>query len=450
MSEQKAVVNIREARKEDREFVVQLMVVALAPYYGGDHKAHAERIFSTHIAGGIDNIGHFSVEQKMFILALDDVPAGMIHLVGKRQGTYKISPIIVAKQHRGRRGLGSVLLRHAEEYAERQSARQMYCTVAEQNNGALQFFLRKGYIAAGKSDSHYKPGVTEVMLYKLFTDPEFEDEFDRPNISVLPCEEHHVEQVRKLLLGMLPEYFGGIDESWVDALFAGYGRRQSRDVNLKFKLIFVAEDRKDNVLGVAGATPKKGEPIKVMPFIATTLPAFVALLTDIPYALNSYGRKTYIHIVPTVEETIALQQRGWKLDAAMPGGYHDNHITQQWSLNIEEDLMRVMRVKKPYLDLIRNGEKTLEVRVGYNNIKKIQAGERIKLASRTDEQIIRVNDVRQYKTFDEMLQSEEAERIAPGLTENEVLALLKRLYPPKRENLGVFVLDIESERDGKG
>ena len=273
-------MDIREAREEDFEFIMELMDVVLKPYYGGDHRAHAERIFSTHISGGKDRIGHFSFEQKMFILTLNSTPAGMIHLVGKRQGTYKISPIIVAPQYQGEYGLGTMLLEFAENYARDNNARQMYCTVAEQNNSALQFFIRKRYLVAGRSDSHYKPNITEVMLYKIFITPDFEEKFDRPNISVLPCEEFHEPQVRQLLLNILPKHFKGIDSNWVDALFGGYKRRNSRDVNMKYKLIYVAINRKKRVLGVAGATPKKGKPIKIMPLVTTTLPAFVALITS--------------------------------------------------------------------------------------------------------------------------------------------------------------------------
>ena len=185
MTTQHANIAIREAREQDSQFVVNVMDVALSPYYGGDHQAHAKRIFSTHIGGGKDEIGHFSFEQKMFIITLDDQPVGMLNLVGKRQGTYKISPIVVAPEHQGKAGLGSRLLAYAEKYARDRRARQMYCTVAEQNNSALQFFIKRGYIVAGRSDSHYKLGITEVMLYKLFVPPDFEERFDRPNISVV-------------------------------------------------------------------------------------------------------------------------------------------------------------------------------------------------------------------------------------------------------------------------
>lgn len=439
-------IEIREAIAADEDFVASLIEAALDPYYGGDHRAHASRIFRTHISGGTDRLGFFSVEQKMFVATVDGTRSGLIHVVGKRQGTYKISPLIVAPEYRGSRGLGSTLLVFAENYAKERQARQMYCTVAEQNESALRFFLRKGYVVAGRSDSHYKAGVTEVMLYKTFVSSEFEAALDRPNISVLPCEKSHEDQVRALLLEALPAHFSGIDPAWVGALFLGYERRDTWDVNQKYKLIYVALDRSNTVLGVAGATPKKGEPIKIMPFIAKSLAAFVALLTDLPYALKPFGRKVYIHITPSVDETAALQQKGWRLDAVMPAAYHDARVTQQWSMDIERT-MRTMRVKQRFLKAIVDRRKTLEVRVGYGSIKTIQPGEEIRLVSQTESRVVHVKDVRQYATFDEMLRVEDPGRIAPDVPREAVGQLLKEIYPPDRERLGVFVLDIQPTAD---
>ncbi|MFZ2604028.1 MAG: GNAT family N-acetyltransferase, partial [Candidatus Omnitrophota bacterium] len=141
-------VQIREARDGDFEWVSNLMQNALELYYGGDHRAHAKRIFDAHIAGGYDRIGFFSFEQHMSIVEVDGVRAGMIHLVGKRQSTYKISPLIVSPEFQGHLGLGSRLLEYAEAYVRSHQARQLYCTVAEQNVAAMQFFLRKGFIRA--------------------------------------------------------------------------------------------------------------------------------------------------------------------------------------------------------------------------------------------------------------------------------------------------------------
>lgn len=307
-----AEIEIREANAEDLSFVQSLMDEALSPYYGGDHRAHAQRIFGTHISGGKDSLGFFSTEQKMFILLYDQELAGIVHVVGKKQDTYKISPLIVARQFQSKHGLGSLLLQHAESYARSRGARQLYCTVAEENKSALQFFLRKGFTPAGRSHSHYKDGITETMLYKLLISPDEEHNLDRPNISVTPAISQHYEQIRRLLLENLPTHFRDIDSHWVDALFQGYERRDSKDVNQKYKLLYVVVDRTGAVLGVAGATPKKGLPIKVMPLIAANLSAFVALIVEIPYLLKVYGSKLYIHLVPTVEETEVLQQHGWK------------------------------------------------------------------------------------------------------------------------------------------
>jgi ASC-1-like (ASCH) protein/ribosomal protein S18 acetylase RimI-like enzyme len=447
MTNKEPTISIQEAKEEDFDFVTNLMCEALEPYYGGDHRAHAQRIFRTHISGGKDQLGFFSFEQKMFIITVDGKRAGMIHLVGKRQGTYKISPIIVVPEFRKKLGLGKRLLEFAENYAKSKGARQIYCTVAEQNKLALEFFIQNGYIIAGRSDSHYKAGITEVMLYKLFTDSDFDDKFDRMHISVLPFEDKWRPQVRQLLLDTLPKCFRGIDSDWVDSLFEGWERRHSRDINLKYKLIYVAVDRNNTVVGVAGATPKKsGLPVKVMPFVARNLQAFIALLIDVPYFLKAYGNKLYIHITPTVEETIALQQYGWRLDALMPAGYHEDLVTQQWSIDVtREDFIRPLRTKQHYLDLIKSGQKTLEVRVGYEHIKTIEPGELIKFCSRTGAIVARVKDVRKYSTLSDMIKHEEANQIIPGLPESEVLKILREIYPPAFEKLGVVVLEIQVE-----
>lgn len=418
------------------------MVEALAPFYNGDHEAHAKRIFDTHILGGKDYVGHFSMSQKMFILEDGGESKGVVHVVAKRQGTFKISPLIVAADARGDRGYGSKLLEHAESFVKKQGARQMYCTVAAPNHGALQFFLRKGYVVAGHSESHYKEDVTELMLYKLFLSKTQVAMLDTPSISVLPMEDDQRDAVRQLILDQLTEHFMSVDDFWVTALFEGYGRRNSKDVNTKYKLMFTATDRKGQVLGVVAATPKKGEPIKLMPLVAVNTSAYCALLADLPKLLEPYGRMLYTHAVPSVNETIALQRFGWKFEAAMPAAYHDEHVTQQWSLLLGESLMRKMRVKQWLLEEIRSGKKDLEVRVGYDNIKTIQPGEKIRFMSASDECVVTVKDVRTYKTFDEMLSSEKHERVVPGKTRAEVRQLFHRLYPTNKEKLGVYVLEL--------
>jgi ASC-1-like (ASCH) protein/ribosomal protein S18 acetylase RimI-like enzyme len=439
-------VSIRNAQAGDFEWIADLMHDALEPYYGGDHRAHAKRIFDAHIAGGHDHIGFFSFEQHMSVLEVDGVLAGVVHVVGKRQSTYKISPLILAPEYQGKGGLGTRLLDYAESYARDHQARQLYCTVAEKNVAAMQFFLRKGFIRAGSSDSHYKSGVTETMLYKPLYETILITSLDQLHVSVLPLDDVNAEvkaEAARLLLETLPNSFEGITSEWVTALFNGYTRRNSADINAKYKLIFVAFDNNGHVIGVAGATPKKGSPIKIMPFIATNNIAFEALLIDIPHQLVPYGHKLYVHINPTADEVISLQRLRWKLDAALPNAYRQGIVTQQWSLNIGETLMRTLRIKQRFFDMIKSGKKPLEVRVGYDSIKRIKAGEQINLETHTSRLTVRVGAVRQYSTFEAMLENEPYQKIAPDVSSKEgLLDLLKRIYPPNKEALGVIVFDL--------
>jgi ribosomal protein S18 acetylase RimI-like enzyme len=125
------------------------MCETLPSFYDGDHYAHARRLFDTHMAGHQDTVGHFSYEQVIFIVEDENVPVGFVNLVGKKQGNYKISPLILDNQYRGKKGYGTVLFGFIENYVLQNSCRQLYCTVAAANTSALTFFLKKGFRIAG-------------------------------------------------------------------------------------------------------------------------------------------------------------------------------------------------------------------------------------------------------------------------------------------------------------
>ena len=433
---------VRPARADDFDFVADLMVQALSPFYDGDHHAHARRIFDTHIAGGHDQVGQFSSGQHMFIAEQDGQQVGLIHVVVKKQGTVKISPLIVSTNYRGKLGIGSMLLKHAEDFARNLGARQIYCTVAASNKKALGFFLKKGFYITGTARDHYKMGIDEHMLYKQLVD---EAGFDSPNISVVPFDEsQHADGARALILSQMSDDFEGVDDSWVDALFAGYRRRESGDVNAKFKIIFVAEcDGK--VVGVAGATPKKGRPIKLMPLVASSEAAFEALVVDLQGLLEDYGHKLYVHLVPEPWQVACLQRHGWSLEGVFPGGYAPTSVVQQWGLSLQKgDPVRKMRIKKPYFDAIMSGRKTLEVRVGYNSIKRLNSGELLQLETGHSSGVVRIKSIRVYDSFADMLSSESWREIVPQVgTEAEAFKLLRGIYPAGKERLGVHVIEIE-------
>mgnify|MGYP000986197194 CR=1 FL=1 len=105
--------------------------------------------------------------------------------------------------------------------------------------------------------------------------------------------------------------------------------------------------------------------------------------------------------------------------------------------------MKEMMIKQEYLTFIKEGRKKLEIRVGYKNIKKIKSGDSIMMKSASETQSISVKDVRYYKSFEDMLKYEKLELIAPGSTEEETLRILKEIYPPEKEELGVIVIELE-------
>lgn len=439
-------VHIRSAEEGDFEWVAGLMEQALSPFYGGDHRAHARRIFDTHIQGGVDLVGHFSAGQHMFIAEVNGNRAGLVHVVDKKQGTVKMSPLIVDSRYRKGYGVGKALLAYAERYAVDAGVRQVYGTVAVANVEALGFFLRNGYRITGTAKDHYLIGADEHMIYKQIGE---DSGIDAPNVSVVPFnEERHGDQVRQLILGTMKGDFDGVDDEWVDALYAGYRRRNSGDVNVKFKIVYVAECGGE-VVGVAGATPKKGDPIKLMPLMATNEAAFEALIVDLRGLLVEYGHKLYMHLVPEAWQVLCLQRHGWSLEGVFAGGYSSDSIVQQWghNMNTGGNIVRHMRIKGPYYDYIMEGVKTLEVRVGYDSIKRYRVGELIELSTRQHTGRVRIRAIRTYANFDVALAVEPWQKIIPDATSKaEATRRLREIYNPEKEAYGVYVFEIEPVR----
>ena len=106
--------------------------------------------------------------------------------------------------------------------------------------------------------------------------------------------------------------------------------------------------------------------------------------------------------------------------------------------------MRKMRIKKPYFDAIMEGRKTLEVRVGYNSIKRLKAGELLQFETGHTSGVVRIKSIRIYDNFADMLATESWQQIVPqAKSEEEVLRLLRKIYPDHKERLGVHVIEVE-------
>ncbi len=101
--------------------------------------------------------------------------------------------------------------------------------------------------------------------------------------------------------------------------------------------------------------------------------------------------------------------------------------------------VKVLWIKDEYLAEILAGRKTVEVRVAYGNIARLQAGDRLRL---NDAHPFVIRRVGRYASFEELLAHEEAARIAPGMNPAELLAAMREIYPRDKEALGVVALEI--------
>lgn len=100
---------------------------------------------------------------------------------------------------------------------------------------------------------------------------------------------------------------------------------------------------------------------------------------------------------------------------------------------------KTLWVKEEYLAEILSGRKTVEVRVGYPNIRRLVPGDVLRLNDHYEARILRVAH---YADFRELLAHEDVDSIAPGLTREELEIALRQIYPPEKEALGVVALEL--------
>ncbi len=106
---------------------------------------------------------------------------------------------------------------------------------------------------------------------------------------------------------------------------------------------------------------------------------------------------------------------------------------------------RELNIRREYLEIIAEGTKTVEVRVGYPSMRRIQPGQDLTFVSGEKRVPTRVKRVTEYSSFEEMLDHENPISIGGELGESreELLSVIRRIYPPEKERLGVLAIEIE-------
>lgn len=95
---------------------------------------------------------------------------------------------------------------------------------------------------------------------------------------------------------------------------------------------------------------------------------------------------------------------------------------------------------------IQQGRKTLDVRVGYQDVRNLRRGATLDFVSSTGSATVTLLDVRQYDSFEHMLAHESPHKIMPGYSRSRLLGALREVYKPWAEGLGVHVLEIRLVR----
>jgi ASC-1-like (ASCH) protein len=101
---------------------------------------------------------------------------------------------------------------------------------------------------------------------------------------------------------------------------------------------------------------------------------------------------------------------------------------------------KTLWIRNEYLTEVLEGRKTVEVRVAYKNIARLQPGDRLLLNACHPFVIRRVG---LYADFDDLLAHEDPATIAPGQSRETLLTALRSLYSTQKEALGAVALQIE-------
>jgi ASC-1-like (ASCH) protein len=101
---------------------------------------------------------------------------------------------------------------------------------------------------------------------------------------------------------------------------------------------------------------------------------------------------------------------------------------------------KTLWIKDEYLQQILDGRKTVEVRVAYSNIARLEPGDSLLL---NDQYLYIIIDIRRYPDFEALVAAEDPATIAPELAGREaLLAACRAIYPPEKEALGAVALEI--------
>jgi len=98
-------------------------------------------------------------------------------------------------------------------------------------------------------------------------------------------------------------------------------------------------------------------------------------------------------------------------------------------------------VKGFVLPLINNGGKDLEIRLGHPIFKKAKVGDLIVFNGKVTRKIVAI---RAYPNLASAINSDDNQRIYPGVGKTELLSLLKKVLRGNDEKLGAIIVELQT------
>src|SRR5687767_2929506 len=91
---------------------------------------------------------------------------------------------------------------------------------------------------------------------------------------------------------------------------------------------------------------------------------------------------------------------------------------------------RIIGVSKEFFFSIESGQKTLELRVGFNSFARIKPGQIVEFSALGIKNLIkvRVKEIRKYKTLEEVMADEDIEKIAPGMSREKIDRISEKIF----------------------
>jgi ASC-1-like (ASCH) protein len=107
--------------------------------------------------------------------------------------------------------------------------------------------------------------------------------------------------------------------------------------------------------------------------------------------------------------------------------------------------VKTLWVREEYLQQILSGRKSVEVRVAYQNITRLEPGDVLLLNEQHPYVVV---DIRRYPDFEALVAAEDPATIAPDLPGRaDLLAACRAIYPPDKETLGAVALEIRPQKE---